>query len=192
MSVALQPGVERAIDVHCILLAPGENRLQVASSAADDLAGQAVAMTRVEAVADLKLEVRDRQGPVALTDEAVYEVVMRNRGSKNAESIDLVVFFSEGLEATACQGHAHQIERGQVVFKTIPSLAAGGEIVLRVHARADVAGSHIFRAEVVCHSPQAKLAAEETTLFYGEETAEKPARLREGEPAGQLQPVDNR
>jgi hypothetical protein len=55
-----------------------------------------------------------------------------------------------------------------------------------------VAGSHIFRAEVVCHSPQAKLAAEETTLFYGEESAEKPTKLRDGEPADQLQPVESR
>jgi uncharacterized repeat protein (TIGR01451 family) len=187
---SLPAGAERSFDVHCVLLAPGENRLQVAAAASDDLAGQTFTTTRVEAVADLKLEVRDPQGPVALTDEAVYEVVIKNRGTKNAEGIDLVVFFSEGLEAIACQGHGHQIDRGQVTFKTIASLAAGSEIVLRVNARAEVAGNHIFRAEVACHSPPAKLAAEETTLFYGDDSAEKPAKLREGGPADQLQPVE--
>ena len=127
---SLQAGAERIVEIQCVLQAPGENRLQVAASAADDLAGTGTATTRVEAVADLKLEVRDPQGPVALSDDAVYELVLRNRGTKNAERIDMVVFFSEGLEATACHGHPHQIERGQVVFKTVPSLGAGSELVL--------------------------------------------------------------
>lgn len=192
---ALQAGAERTVDVHCLLQVPGDNRLQVAATGADDLASLAVVNTRVDAVADLKLEVRDPQGPVSINDEAMYELVLRNRGTKSAEGIELVVFFSEGLEATACHGHPHQIERGQVVFKTIPSLAAGSEMIVRVNARADVPGNHVFRAEVACHAPLAKLAAEETTLFYGEDNPEKPPRMREAaplEPLQPLQPLDGR
>lgn len=195
---ALQAGGERTVELHCLLQAPGDNRLQVAATGADDLASLAVVNTHVDAVADLKLEVRDPQGPVSISDEAMYELVLRNRGTKSAEGIELIVFFSEGLEATSCHGHPHQIERGQVVFKTIPSLAAGSEMIVRVNARADVPGNHVFRAEVACHSPLAKLAAEETTLFYGDDNPTQPARMREApsseplEPLQPLQPLDGR
>ena len=106
-----------------------------------------------------------------------------------------MVYFSEGLEATACQGAAHQIQRGQVVFKTIPSLAPGGEIAVKVHTRADKADSHVFRAEVVCQSPQMKLASEESTLFYGDDgaTDNKPSRLSTSSESDQeeLRPIES-
>jgi hypothetical protein len=152
------------------------------------LATSAGVDTRVEALADLKLEIRDPQGPIQLGDDAVFEVIIRNRGTKSAEGIDLVVFFSEGLEATSALGGQHEIGRGQVTFKTIPTLAPESEMVLRVHAKADRPANHVFRAELVCESLQTKLAAEETTRFYGDDGVDQAA----GHHAEHsLQPVPN-
>jgi hypothetical protein len=175
-------------EVQCVLNSQGDNRIQVLANGDDELSASAAVNTRVEALADLKLEIRDPQGPIQLGEDAIFEVLIRNRGTKSAENIDLVVFFSEGLEATSVQGGAHEIGRGQVTFKTIPTLGPDSETVLRVHARADRAANHVFRAELVCESLQTKLAAEETTRFYGEEV-DPPS-------AGQhvdhdLQPVPN-
>ncbi len=182
------PGGERLFEVHCTLLSPGDNRVQVIATGDDELSASAAANTRVEALADLKLEIRDPQGPIPLGEDALFEVIIRNRGTKSAENIDLVVFFSEGLEATSVQGGAHEIGRGQVSFKTIPILAAGSETVLRVHARADRPANHVFRAELVCESLQTKLAAEETTRFYGDDDGEQPTKAgHHGE--ARLQPV---
>jgi uncharacterized repeat protein (TIGR01451 family) len=172
----LQPGAERIFEMHCSLHAPGENRVQFSAAADGSVHSSAASVTRVEAMADLKLEVRDPQGPIPVGEEAVYEVVIRNRGTKSAEDVELIVFFSEGLEATTVQGGSHEIGHGQVAFKPISVLQAGSESVLRIHARADKGGNHVFRAEVVCQSLETKLAAEETTRFYGEETAEEPAQ----------------
>ena len=166
---SLPAGTERTFELHCSLHTSGENRIQVGATSADEQTVSTAAVTRVEAVADLKLEIRDPQGPVAVGDEAVYEIVIRNRGSKSAERVDLVTFFSEGLEAVRATGGSHQIDRGQVVFRTVPTLAPGAELVLKVMAKAETAANHVFRAEVTCQSPQLKLSAEETTLFYGEE-----------------------
>ncbi len=186
----VQPGGERIFEVNCALFAPGENRVQVLVTGDDELSISAAAHTRVDALADLKLEIRDPQGPIPLGEDAVFEVIIRNRGTKSAEDVDLVVFFSEGLEATSVQGGAHEIGRGQVSFKTIPLVTAGSEIVLRVHARADRAANHVFRAELVCQSLGTKLAAEETTRFYGEDDGEQPrAASHQDEPP--LQPVPN-
>ena len=68
---------------------------------------------------------------------------------------------------------------GRVSFRAIDELAAVGEVKLRIRARAQRAGTHVFRAEVLCSDLEIKLAAEETTRFYaddvmpeGDETAE--------------------
>ncbi len=168
----LQPSAERVFEMQCSLDAPGENRMQFVAMADSDLSTAATSTTHVEAIADLKLELRDPQGPIAVGDDTVYEVHVKNRGTKPAEDIELAVFFSEGLEATTVEGGAHDIAPGQVVFKSLGSLAAGDSAVYRIHARAERAGNLVFRAEMICQSPQMKLAAEEATLFYGDD---KPA-----------------
>ncbi|HTU27173.1 MAG TPA: CARDB domain-containing protein [Pirellulales bacterium] len=186
-AVNMQPGEERVLELQCLLQAPGENKLQVATSASQDLAVSANAVTVVESLADLKLEVHDPQGPIATGEDAVYEVIVRNRGTKGAENVDVVLFFSTGLEATAVQGGPHEIGPGQVVLKSIASLPAGSEKVYKIHTRAERAGSHIFRAEVVCAPLDIKLTSEQSTRFYGDDadgssapmTARRPAALED-------------
>jgi len=101
----------------------------------------------------------------------------------------LTVFFSEGLEATTIDGGPSEISVGQVNFRAVPTLGAGESAVFRVHARADKPGNHVFRAEVVCQSPQIKLAAEESTHFYGDDrasldaTRKRTTRMARREPA---------
>jgi hypothetical protein len=198
---SLQAGGERVFELECALLSPGENRTQFVAVADGDLSASATSTTHVEALADLKLEVRDPQGPIAIGDEAVYEVQIRNRGTKMAEHIDLCVFFSEGLEASSVDGPAHEIATGQVLFKPIVSIGPGDTVNIRVHARAEKPGNHIFRAELTSHHPTTKLAAEEATHFYGEERLSRtqpregdptPARRGDGPtPADDSEPQDN-
>src|SRR5262249_4267172 len=95
----LQASAERVVEMQCSLGTPGDNRMQFAAGADGNLTAAASSNTQIEALADLKIEVRDPQGPIAVGEEAVYEVLIRNRGTKAAEGVDLAVFFSEGLEA---------------------------------------------------------------------------------------------
>jgi hypothetical protein len=185
---AMQPGDDNVFDVTCTPNSPGDNILQALVHSADDLTASATATTQIEALADLKLEVRDPRGPVLVGADAKYELILRNRGTKAAENIDVVAFFSEGLEAVKVQGNEHQIGPGQVVIKTIPAILAGSEAVIHVTCRADRPGNLILRAEVNCRNPGTKLSTEETTHFYGgdeleislEGEAEKPAESVEG------------
>ena len=48
----------------------------------------------------LVLEVHDPDGPVAVGTEATYELVIRNRGTKSAENVQVKTFFSHGIEPT--------------------------------------------------------------------------------------------
>ena len=164
---ALPPAGDENLAMTCVLEQSGLRRLQVASTADGELAASGEALTQVEAVADLRLEVVDPTGPVAVDAEAAYEIHVRNRGTKSAEEIDVVVYFSQGVEPTTAEGGAYKMAPGQVVFDRIPSIAAGKTAALKVRAKAQSPGNHIFRTEVYCKPLGSRLVSEETTHFYG-------------------------
>jgi uncharacterized repeat protein (TIGR01451 family) len=171
----LRPGVEQEVEFRCTLNAPGANRVQVLATAPSDLSDSMAAITNVEALAELKLEVIDPPGPLAVGEEMLYEMHIRNRGTKAAENVEVAGFFSNGVEPVSAQGGQHEVAPGQVTFRPITAIAPGAEVVLKIKARADLAGTHVFRAEVNCQSMGAKLASEETTMFYGD--GRSPARV---------------
>ena len=119
-------------------------------------------------MADLRLEVKDPERPVPVGEEAIYELRIRNRGTKTAENVEVMAYFSAGIEPTNAEGQPNRVSPGQVVFDPIPAVAPAAEVVLRVRARADTIGNHLFRAEVHCKSLGTRLVREETTHFYQE------------------------
>ena len=56
---------------------------------------------------------------------------------------------------------------GQVIFKPVAALPAGGQLTVKIVAAAQKAGDLRFRAELSCGEPDTKLVAEDTTRFYG-------------------------
>jgi uncharacterized repeat protein (TIGR01451 family) len=190
---SLRAGAEQELQLTCTLNSPGTNRVQVLATAAGDLNDNVSTATNVEALADLKLEVVDPPGPLAVGEEMIYEVHIHNRGTKAAENVDVAGFFSNGIEPLNAQGAPSQIAPGQIVFKPIAAIAAGSEVVLRIKARADQAGNHVFRTEVNCPSVGAKLASEETTLFYGDgrTSEDRVASRSENSMAGQVIPASD-
>lgn len=183
---ALPADADRIFELRCLLRTPGKNRLEILSEAKSDLSDAAALSTDVLAVADLTLNLIDPSGPVAVNGEATYKVLLYNRGTKRAQNIDVVAFFSEGIEPISAEGTAHEIRRGQVAFATIDSLEAGGKLALKIRAKATHAGNHVCRTEVVCKSTDTRLAAEETTRFYG---ADAPASSPIVEKTGAEPPV---
>lgn len=172
---SLLPGDEKVFELKCQLENPGVNRVQVAA-AAGDMKDTASAATEVEALAELELDVLEPEGAFPVGEEVGYEVHIKNRGTKAAEGVDVQAYFSNGIEAIAASGAQSDIGPGKVSFHTIPSIGAGKEVILKIRARADKAGNHVFRTEVFCKSLGTKLGEEGTTRFYGEAAAEPAAR----------------
>ena len=189
----LEAGERRELQMKCTLAVSGPNRLEIASAADDELAATTAAVTRVEATADLRLDIKEPDGPVPVGAEAVYELHIRNRGTKAAENVEVLAYFSHGVEPVVATGHSHHITPGQVVFDPVPAIAPASELVLTVKAKAEAAGNHVFRAEVHCKSAGTRLVREEMTRYYqdnpdrqqtlagaeasrdGQRTAERPA-----------------
>jgi len=167
----LAAGERKTITMTCELVRAGSGRVDVTAKSGTGLTASDAIQTRVEAIADLVMNVVDPPGPIPVGQETVYKVRIQNRGTKAAENVEAVVYFSQGVEPTSAEGAAHKIATGQVNFGPIPSIAAGAQKVLTVRARAAVAGNHIFRAEVYCRTLGTRLVSEETTRFYGDNAA---------------------
>jgi hypothetical protein len=163
----LNAGEERFMQVQCRMTQPGLNKMELsAQNASGDLSDAKSVAVTVEALADLKLEVVDPKGVIPVGELATYEIHIKNRGMTAAHGVNVVAMFSEGIDPSHVEGGQHNIRDGRVSFRTIDSLAAGAETVLKIHAKATAAGTHIFRTEVACQELEVKLAAEETTRFF--------------------------
>jgi len=172
----LSPGAERIYSMQCDLTTGGQNQLVARIQSTDDASATDSAITRVEAIADLKLTVNDPKGPVPVGQDAVYEIQVVNRGSKEARDVKLVAQFSEGIEPSSATGQQANIVPGQVVFEPIASIPAGGQVSVKITARAEQSGNLRFRAELNCGSPETKLVAEENTRFYGAPAGAAPTQ----------------
>jgi uncharacterized repeat protein (TIGR01451 family) len=184
----IEPGGQQAVTLRCMPGAAGAARLEAVSTADDQITAAAEALTQVEGMADLRLEIKDPAGPVPVGEETAYELRVRNRGTKTAENVEVIAYFSAGVEPTSAEGQPNRVRPGQVVFSPIASLGAGSEVLLKVQARAETAGNHIFRAEVHCKVLGTRLVQEETTCFYKDAAAAQQA-ARPSEPAQTAAPA---
>ena len=161
----LPPGQEAKFRLACRYVVPGTVRLAV-SADGKNLAAQGECLTQLETIADLALRVEDPQGPVPIGKPAEYRIILENRGTRAAEKVQVVGFFSEGIEATAADGAPNKILPGQVLFTPIGAIAPGEKVLLTIRAVASKHGNLVFRAEASCPSGNIQLAAEESTYFF--------------------------
>ena len=166
---SLRPGAFQVVEVTAVLTGSGSNKLDVRAIGANKLQAAGNAVTLVESRADLKLTVEDPAGVISPGVEMTYEVKIVNRGTKAADNVNLVGFFSEGIEPIAIHGWRGDVEVGQVSMQTIPHIAPGQEIDIKVIAKATRPGNHVFRAELSTKVPLTKLAVEEWTVFHADD-----------------------
>ncbi len=161
----LEPGQTREYKVECQLNGSGDLQIECGVKQGD-LAASAACVTRVETVADLVLEVEDPRGPLPTNKNVPYTIKVRNRGSRSAKAVDLVMQFSEGIEPNSADGHQHRIVPGQVLFSPIDVIEPGQEVSYEVTAAAHQQGTHIFRAQLTCNDSDSREIAEGTTRFF--------------------------
>lgn len=177
----LSPGNERTYQLNCNMTVQGDISIDAATRGAGDLAAQANVVTRVEAVSDLVLKVADPKGPLPTGEKIEYEIRVKNRGTKSAKGVNIVMHFSEGVEPLEAEGIANTIAPGQVTFSPIAQIDPDQEVVLKIQASATLAGSHRFRAQLLCEEADTHEVAEGTTRFFGENSS---ADTAENESAG--------
>ena len=166
---SLEPGQTRDYKINCQLDTSGELKLDVGAQGAGELQTANFVKTNVETVADLVLTVQDPKGPLPTGENTVYEITVRNRGSRAAKGVDLVMQFSDGIEPRNADGLTHKIVPGQVLFSPISQIDPGQEMSFKVNAEALKSGTHVFRAQLTCEESDSREIAEGTTRFFGDE-----------------------
>lgn len=160
---SLSPKAGRSYDFRCQMTTTGEQVF--AFDCRGTAAGKAEVSlgTAVEAIADLVLSINDPPAPAPVDQDVMYEIVVRNRGSKEARQVRAIAQFSHGIEPTRITGQTGEVLTGQVLFDPIDRIAPGQEIRLQVVARAQNDGHHRFRTEI--RSGDITLMAEEATHY---------------------------
>jgi hypothetical protein len=171
--ISLAPGATRNYQFRCNMSATGEHLF--AFDCKGSAAGEADVSitTRVESIADLVLSISDPAAPAPIGTDVIYEIIVRNRGSKEATDVQAVAQFSHGIEPLRVEGQSGEVVTGQVLFDPIPRIGPGQEVRMRVVAQAERAGHHRFRTEV--RSGDTVLVAEEAT-HYMSPTSERVSR----------------
>ncbi len=150
----------------CEMKREGLCKLEAAVSDKSGVLASNVGNINIEAIADLKMQLENPQGPIEVGQEAVFVITVSNRGTKTAEDVEVVAAFARGLEPFGIEGANGMMNDGQVVFDKIPTLNAGQTITLKVKGKADRPGNHRIRAEVICAAVNAHLVYEQATYFY--------------------------
>ena len=146
----LSPGDQRRFRVHCQLNASGNVKVDIGVTGAADLMAATSAITLVETIADLVLTVEDPKGPLPTGESVTYTIRIKNRGTRSANQVNLVMHFADGIEPTGAQGLTYKTLPGEVNFSPISSIDPGNEVVVKVTAKAFQPGNHTFRAQLKC------------------------------------------
>lgn len=165
---SIAPGETLDFEFTCALTSPGRQSFEFAANGSAAGRTNVSLDTMVESIADLVMTLQDPAAPAPVGSEVVYEIVIRNRGSRQATNVRAVAQFSNGIEPRRVEGHTGQVLTGQVLFDTIPSIQPGQEVRIRVIAEAEVGGHHRFRTEI--RSGETVLVAEEATQFLPRKT----------------------
>ena len=160
---SLPPGATRDYEFNCTMLSPGEQTFDFAAQGSAAGRTSVALGTRVESIADLVMTIQDPAAPAPVGSEVVYEILIKNRGSRQAQGVRAIAQFSNGIEPRRIEGHSGQVLTGQVLFDPIDVIRPGEEVRIRVIAEAEREGHHRFRTEI--RSGETVLVSEEATQY---------------------------
>ena len=159
-------GGEFVATIVCEMKREGNCKLEVTANDKSGLQANGIGSVNVEAIADLKMQLENPQGPVEVGQEAVFVISITNRGTKTAEDVEVIAAFARGLEPFAVEGANGTMSDGQVIFDKIPTISAGQTVTLKVKGKADRPGNHRIRAELICQGINAHLVNEQQATFF--------------------------
>ncbi len=164
----LEPGESAQVHLELMPKTLGDYVHRAGALSEQGVVSEAQLPTRVDGSSSLALEIVDLDDPVEVGVETVYEIRLRNDGSKAAGNVGVSCELPAGVELITAKGPTSHIAENQiVVFKSLDSLQAGETAVYRVFVRGRVEGNHRFRARLASDSVKEPLISEELTKFYG-------------------------
>ena len=161
----LEPGQSSSFHVTLKPIAPGAGVHKAGVISEHGKITMADHSTTVEGNAELDLEVVAQQKQLAVGEEAIFEVRIKNTGSRSATSVGLSCELPAGLELIDAAGPSEYIaENGVMVFRSLPSLESGKTAVFAIKARCSREGAHRLRVRAASESITEPLIGEESAI----------------------------
>ena len=169
----LQPGESRTLFVD--VAAPEAGQVQFAGvaqarceSGIELARAEGRAMLEVRTISALQLEVVDKNDPVRVGDQTVYEVTVINEGSAEDRNVSVTAMLPEGMSFVSGEGASEVSSSGrELTFAPIETLAAGDAVTWYVTVQAEeAAGGQKFGVELNSENSDGPTTEEEPTRLY--------------------------
>ena len=148
----------------------GDLPLKIASSAERGLNVEKQEMIRVEGVAALVFQVVDRNDPVEVGGEVVYDIQVSNQGSKAAENVQLQAILPPEMKPLAAEGASrYDVAGQQVSFQPLARLAPRSEATFQVRAQALRAGDAKISVQIKSSDMTTPVVKEEATRIFADQ-----------------------
>ena len=168
----LTPGESRDVTLETVPTAVGEHKHRATATAARGLKAEAEAVTHVEGLSALLMELADTDDPVEVGADTTYEIRVTNTGSKMETNLALVCAIPDKMEfrtAKSMAGCRFHLEGREVIFEPLGKLAPRADAIYRVTVRGTAPGDMRFRARIRADGLVEPVLREESTKVYGDE-----------------------
>jgi uncharacterized repeat protein (TIGR01451 family) len=165
----MPPGKTRTLVVRVNGVKAGQQQNVVFAKADGVAEMQSAGVVALEGIADLSLRVTDRDNPLELGKETVYEIWVRNPGNAPAGNVQLQVQFPPGLMPKNAEGKTKfSMDRRTVLFEPIRSLPPHGQATYRVSALAKSIGDQRVRFAIASDQVRVPIQREISTIVYSD------------------------
>lgn len=168
----LTPGQTREMSIELLAINTGEYHVAANVTAARGLKSDAEAITHVEGLSALLMEMVDLDDPVEVGADTAYEIRVTNTGSKTETNLQLICTIPDKMEFRSAQGAGgirSHLQGKELTFEPIPKLAPRADVIYRVNVRGVAPGDLRFRARITADGLTEPVLKEESTKVYGDD-----------------------
>jgi len=124
--------------------------------------------TEVVSRADVSMQIADTAGPIEVGESSIFEVLVRNRGSKEAQNVTVNVELPDELGAVRSTTYRAV---GQQIAFPVQSLKPGEKKIFRFEAIGNASGDHIVKVRLRADALDNEITAEESVFYYKSQTS---------------------
>jgi uncharacterized repeat protein (TIGR01451 family) len=165
----LEPNASTTVEVKLIPGELGEHTVTTEVTADAGVNAVAHATTRVEGVSSVALDVIDRDDPIEVAGETLYEIRVTNNGTKPAAGVQIAAQVPKEMEPLEIGGPTEgSIDADKIIFEPLAELAPGATETFTVHVRCHGEGKVRFRAFFRTEESANPVSEEELTHIYAD------------------------
>lgn len=165
----LEPGQNAKVTCELNATALGNFSHTVAVLSDSGIRAEAKVDTKVDGVASLTMELVDIDDPVETGVETLYEIRVKNEGSKPASGVSIACELPAGMELITAKAPVDAIVEGrQILFKSLDQVAPGGQAVFKIHVKGIEEGSHRMKVRMSGGGLTEPVVREEVTKVYSD------------------------